>query len=112
MITKRGYFAVVCFIVFARLAFGQEVSFQDPTGDDNGPGTYTYPTDGAYQPGSFDITAASLKLNGDQASFEVSVNSKLEDPWGMKTGFAVQMIFIFIDTDHKEGNGFLTGLPG
>jgi glucoamylase len=28
----------------------------DPTGDDNGPGTYRYPTDPAFVPGSFDLT--------------------------------------------------------
>jgi carbohydrate-binding DOMON domain-containing protein len=110
--TKSACLAVLCFIVFVGLAFGQEISFKDPTGDDDGPGKYTYPTDGVYKPGSFDITAASMKVSGDQANFAVSVNSKLEDPWGMKVGFAVQMIFIFIDTDHKEGSGFLTGLPG
>jgi len=110
--TKSEYLAILCFIVSVGLAFGQEVSFKDPTGDDNGPGKYTYPTDGAYVPGSFDITAASMNISGDQANFVVTVNSKLEDPWGMKVGYSVQMIFIFIDTDHKEGSGFLTGLPG
>lgn len=102
----------VCFIAFVGFAFGQDISFKDPTGDDDGPGTYTYPTDGVYKPGSFDITAASMKVGGDQANFAVSVNSKQEDPWGMKVGFAVQMVFIFIDTDKKEGSGFLQGLPG
>jgi glucoamylase len=28
----------------------------DPTGDDNGPGTYQYPTNSAFVPGSFDLT--------------------------------------------------------
>jgi carbohydrate-binding DOMON domain-containing protein len=44
--------------------------------------------------------------------FEVDVNSALEDPWRMGVGFAVQMIFIFVDTDGKEGSGFTQGLPG
>ena len=30
----------------------------------------------------------------------------------MGVGFAVQMVFIFIDTDGKEGSGFTQGLPG
>ena len=30
----------------------------------------------------------------------------------MGSGFSVQMIFIFIDTDGKEGSGFTEGLPG
>jgi carbohydrate-binding DOMON domain-containing protein len=32
------------------------VVLTDPTGDDDGPGTYTYPTDAVYEPGSFDLT--------------------------------------------------------
>jgi carbohydrate-binding DOMON domain-containing protein len=88
------------------------VSFTDPQGDDNGPGNYIYPTDTAYVPGSFDLTGFKMKVSGGQADFEISVASKLDDPWGMRVGFAVQMVFIFIDTDHKEGSGFTKGLPG
>jgi len=102
----------LCTFLCAAAVFGQTVSFSDPTGDDNGPGNYTYPTDGVYKPGSFDITNFTMKVSGDQANFAVTVNSKLEDPWGMRVGFAVQMIFIFIDTDHKEGSGSTDGLPG
>lgn len=110
---KCVYLAVgLCFILAGAFAFSQEVSFKDPVGDDKGPGTYTYPTDQVYKPGSFDITNFTMKASGDQANFEVTVNSKLEDPWGMRVGFAVQMIFIFIDTDGKEGSGFTQGLPG
>ena len=93
-------------------AWAQEVSFTDPKGDDNGPGNYTYPTDTAYPAASFDLTGFKMKVAGDQANLEVTVGAKLEDPWRMGVGFAVQMVFIFIDTDHKEGSGFTKGLPG
>ncbi len=103
---------VLSFIFCGALAYSQEVTFKDPVGDDNGPGNYVYPTDAVYKPGSFDITQFTMKASGDQANFEVTTNSKLEDPWGMRVGFAVQMVFIFIDTDGKEGSGFTDGLPG
>ena len=93
-------------------ATAQEVAFQDPTGDDNGPGTYTYPTDTVYKPGTFDLTGFALKVKGDKATVEVSVNSNLEDPWRMGGGFSLQMVFVFIDTDGKEGSGFTKGVPG
>ena len=76
------------------------------------PETYTYPTDTAYPSGSFDITGFKLKVSGDQANIEVNVATKLDDPWGMGVGFAVQMIFVFIDTDQKEGSKYTKGLPG
>lgn len=85
------------------------VSFDDPKGDDNGPGTYIYPTDSVYRPGSFDLTRLTITKNGDQAEFSVDVNSSLEDPWGMGVGFSVQMVFIFIK---NAPGGHADGLPG
>ena len=34
----------------------------DPTGDDNGPGTYAYPTDPSFHPGAFDLTDLQRQL--------------------------------------------------
>ncbi len=96
----------------AGTALAQEVSFKDPTGDDKGPGNYVYPTDKVYTPGSFDLTEFKMKVTGDKADFSVTIGAKLEDPWGMGGGFAIQMVFIFIDTDNKEGSGFTKSLPG
>lgn len=103
--------AVAC-ILLAAPADAQKVTFKDPTGDDHGPGTYIYPTDTVYKSGSFDLTGFSLEVKGKKADVSVDLNSTLEDPWGMRTGFSVQMIFIFIDTDGTEGSGFTEGLPG
>jgi len=114
MSTKIGVALVVGLLgaVLASSLSAATITFKDPTGDDNGPGTYTYPTDAVYTPGSFDITGFEVKPAGNNVTFAVSVNSKLEDPWGMGVGFAVQMIFIFIDTDGKPGSGHTEGLPG
>ncbi len=95
--------------VLAGPVLAQEVAFKDPTGDDKGPGMYVYPTDPVYKSGSFDITGAKIVQNGDKVEFSVTVNSNLEDPWGMKAGFAVQMAFIFINTGKGE---FKDALPG
>lgn len=108
----KAVLTTLCLILFSTFAFSQEVSFKDPVGDDKGPGNYTYPTDTVYKSGSFDITNFTMKVSGGNANFEVTTNSKLDDPWGMRVGFAVQMVFIFIDTDNKEGSGQTKGLPG
>jgi len=95
----------------AALALGASavhaVEFTDPRGDDNGPGKYTYPTDGVYKPGSFDLTKFSAVKSGANVDFAVEVAAGLEDPWGMGGGFAVQMVFIFI----KTGPGGSTATP-
>ena len=53
----------------AATASAQEVVFKDPTGDDNGPGKYVYPTDPVYKPGSFDLTQLKVKQAGDKVTF-------------------------------------------
>ena len=76
------------------------VTISDPVGDDNGPGTYTYPTDAVYKPGSFDITEFQVVPDGDKVEFRVTVNSRIEDPWDSLAwggnGFSLQMAFIQI----------------
>ena len=92
------------------------VTLTDPTGDDNGPGTYVYPTDAVYKPGSFDLTELQVVPNGDTVEFRVSVATRIEDPWDSPAwggnGFSLQMVFIHIDTDHLKGSGVRDGLPG
>lgn len=88
------------------------VTFEDPTGDDKGPGSYVYPTDSVYTQGSFDLVGFELDAKGDKGTVSVTLNANLEDPWGMDVGFATQMVFIFVDTDGKEGSGFTTSPSG
>jgi carbohydrate-binding DOMON domain-containing protein len=103
---------LVAFAVAVAPAWAAEMKFEDPMGDDNGPGTYTYPTDVVYTPGSFDIVEFVFDAGGKKADVEVTVAGALDDPWRMEVGFAVQMIFVFIDTDGKAGSGHTDGLPG
>ncbi len=103
--------ALMATAVVAAAAVAQEVGFKDPIGDDNGPGTYTYPTDGVYKPGSFDLTSFKLKVSGGKANIEVGQNSQLQEKcWAMQYGFCVQMVFVFIKTDPNTGH--TEGLPG
>lgn len=103
---------VFAVLLVAGSALAQTVSFKDPTGDDNGPGNYTYPTDAVYTRGSFDLTGFTLKVNGAKTDVSVTVNSNLADPWSMGGGFATQMVFIFIDKDHEAGKGYTKVPPG
>lgn len=90
--------------------------FADPAGDDNGPGTYKYPTDSAYPPGAFDITELRIEPKGDTVEFQLTLASRIHDPWDSKAwggnGFSVQMAFIHLDIDRKPGSGITEGLPG
>lgn len=99
-------------LALAGSAAAQRVVFADPAGDDFGPGTYVYPTDPVYAPGSFDLTSAALEIAGARGRVEVTFAAPLADARGTGPGFALQMVFVFIDNDHREGSGFTEGLAG
>ena len=111
-IVRNVAFGTLAFLLVAAVASAEEVCFDDPTGDDNGPGEYVYPTDSVYTKGSFDLTKFCFGISGNRGTVEVSVNSNLQDPWRMGTGFSVQMIFVYIKNDNKQGGGYTVGLPG
>lgn len=108
--TGLRFAAAVVAALVGSSTLAQEFVYKDAVGDDKGPGSYTYPTDRVYLPGSFDITQFRAKASGGKVDLEVGVNANLEDPWRMGVGFAVQMVFIFVQT--KPAGGHTEGLPG
>ncbi len=114
----RTFLAAAALLVAADVlaAAPGTVIIPDPVGDDDGPGTYTYPTDAVYKPGSFDMTELQVVPGGDTVEFRVTVRARIEDPWDSAAwggnGFSVQMVFIHVDTDHVKGSGVVQGLPG
>jgi carbohydrate-binding DOMON domain-containing protein len=84
----------------------------DPTGDDHGPGSYTYPTDAVFTPGSYDLTGFTVGISGDNAVFTFDVDSAIANPWGSPAGYSVQTFDLYIDTDPGEGTGARLLLPG
>lgn len=88
-----------------------KVVFKDPSGDDDGPGKYVYPTDPVYKPGSFDLSGLEVSEEGGKVTFAVSVSSDLEDPWGMPqpASFSVQTELVFVQTGP---GGTTKGVPG
>ncbi|MBF5046050.1 hypothetical protein FGE12_26790 [Aggregicoccus sp. 17bor-14] len=105
----RGAVALTAALL-ALPAAAQSVTFTDPSGDDNGPGTYTYPTDAAYTPGSFDLTGFSAARSAGKVTLRVELRSPLTNPWRMASGFSTQMVLVFIQTRPKGGH--TEGLPG
>lgn len=68
--------------VLAR-AFGRRIGgLSDPAGDDNGPGTYTYPTNSAFADGGFDLTRIDVYSHGESVRFVTEINGTIVNPWG------------------------------
>ncbi|MEW5854835.1 MAG: glucodextranase DOMON-like domain-containing protein [Myxococcota bacterium] len=92
------------------------VTLKDPKGDDDGPGSYTYPTDAVYTRGSFDLVEMSVKEAGPDIQIDLTFDASIEDPWGMaKQGganFSTQFVQVYVDTDHKPKSGETQAIAG
>jgi hypothetical protein len=84
----------------------------DPNGDDYGPGTYVYPTNSVFTPGTFDMTEFQVSTDASRAYFTVKIAAPLSDPWGSGAGFSLQNIDIYIDKDGIQGSGATWTLEG
>ncbi len=97
-------------------ANAQTIELSDPEGDDNGPGTFVYPTDRVYERGSFDLTGVTIEVDGDEVELRVNVAARIEDPWNSKewdgNGFSLQYAQVYFDTARGDSEGHTAALPG
>ena len=56
--------------------------FTDPGGDDNGPGDLRYPTNGAFNPGAFDLTGLDVFTDGADVLFVARIAGDVRNPFG------------------------------
>jgi len=67
----------------------------DPTGDDNGPGTYQYPTDSAFQPGAFDLTRFQVLSDGTTAYLRATI-ANLAPTFGQVDGAQLLDVYVHV----------------
>jgi alpha-amylase/alpha-mannosidase (GH57 family) len=84
---------------------------EDPTNDDHGPGTYTYPRDAVFTSGNFDILNFQVGFDEDNIVFRFSLRGPVDNPWGSPNGLSVQTFDIYIDQS-GDGSGGDNLLPG
>ncbi len=93
------------------------IELLDPKGDDDGPGSYVYPTSLVYTPGAFDLTRLRITPEGDHLRIAIEFAAPVGDPWRSKgwkppgNGFSLQLAFLFLSTGAKR-HGHRDGLPG
>lgn len=73
-------------------------AMDDPEGDDDGAGGYTYPTAPVFKPGVFDMLKFTVVDLGDKIQFAVKVKDLGGNPWNGPNGFCLQYIHIYIRT--------------
>jgi len=67
----------------------------DPTGDDNGPGTYQYPTDSSFVAGSFDLTRFQVQSDGTFAYLRVTLRT-LVPTFGVLDGAQLLDVYVHV----------------
>ncbi len=67
----------------------------DPVGDDNGPGSYQYPTDSAFVPGSFDLTRFQVLSDGTYAYLRVTLRT-LVPTFGVIDGAQLLDVYVHV----------------
>ena len=65
----------------------------DPSGDDNGPGTYAYPTDSAFVRGAFDLTNFQVNEDGTNVYIQTTI-ANLVNTFG--SDFGTQLLDIYV----------------
>lgn len=83
----------------------------DPTGDDDGPGTYVYPTNSAFNAGAFDVTGFGVYDDGANVNFVTTIAGEVLNPFG-GNGISVQRLNVYVRTGTGTGTGAVPALPG
>jgi hypothetical protein len=88
------------------------LTVQDAEGDDNGPGSFTYPTDSVFEQGVFDLKEFSVGYDDKNMVFQFVFYGPVPNPWGSPNNLAVQTLDVYIDKDPGAGTGARLLLPG
>lgn len=84
----------------------------DPTGDDHGPGGYSYPTDAVFSPGAFDVARFTVEEEERYLKFVVELVAPVQNHWDSPINLSLQTVDIYIDTDPGMGTGARLLLEG
>ena len=76
----------------------------DPAGDDNGPGSYVYPTSSAFSEGAFDVRELGVYDDGANVNFAVTLDGATTNPWGGNQ-MSVQRFDLYLGTGAGPGAG-------
>ena len=84
-------------------------SADDPTGDDNGPGTYAYPTSGDFHPGAFDLDRFQVYDTGSTVTFRVQT-ADLTPTFGSTNG--AQLVDVYVHNPAAVATSTASSYPG
>ncbi|HYT27300.1 MAG TPA: glucodextranase DOMON-like domain-containing protein, partial [Actinomycetota bacterium] len=80
----------------------------DPTGDDNGPGNYAYPTSTFFQPGAYDIQRFQVLDDGTDIIFRLQTRN-LSPTFGSPLG--AQLVDVYVHDPGAASTSMLASFP-
>jgi hypothetical protein len=83
----------------------------DPVGDDNGPGSYVYPTNDAFVDGAFDLTRLQVARDAGNVNLAVTIGGEITNPWGGNQ-MSVQRFDIYLRASGSTDVGAVAARPG
>ena len=84
-------------------------SADDPTGDDNGPGTYAYPKAGDFHAGAFDLQKFQVYDTGSTVTFRV-LTADLTPTFGSTNG--AQLVDVYVHDPAASSTSTASSYPG
>jgi hypothetical protein len=82
-------------VVFDFVAGTTLLDVADPTGDDNGPGNYAYPTSAQFHAGAFDIERLQVLDSGDDITFRLTTRD-LHETFGSALGAQLVDVYVHV----------------
>ena len=83
-------------------------SVTDPTGDDNGPGTYAYPTATDFQAGAFDLTGFTVSQTADDVYLQTKIRN-LASTFG--SDFGAQLLDVYVHDPSATATSTASAYP-
>ncbi|MGZ4239532.1 MAG: glucodextranase DOMON-like domain-containing protein [Solirubrobacteraceae bacterium] len=95
-------------VINVTLPGDSELKLTDPNGDDNGPGTYAYPTSGSFQPGAFDITGFRVTQTTSDVYIQTQIKN-LAATFG--NSFGAQLLDVYVRNPHASAFSTAAAFP-
>jgi len=88
-------------------------TFEVPTGEGYGPGTYEYPTSDDFYEGAWDLEELTVSASRDHVEFAFTMETEVENPWALPRPFSHQFFQVYVydpESDGEEGTEGREGL--
>jgi len=81
----------------------------DPEKDDYGLGSYAYPLDGVFAPGTYDIVEFAVAEDDNNLIFRFTFGGPLNNDWGAPNGMGIHTLDVYIDAAEGGARKLLPG---